>query len=908
MKNNNTISLIDGSGFIFRAYYALPSLTNKDGVPVGAVMGFCNMLFKFLEEKKSKKIVVIFDTARKTFRNDIYPQYKSNRGAPPEDLIPQFDLIRKAVDAFDISRVELAGYEADDLIATYAKEFSSLGWNVSIVSSDKDLMQLVNKTVQMFDPIKNKIIGENEVIEKFGVIPTSVIDVQSLAGDSTDNVPGAPGIGIKTASLLINEFGSLENLLLNFEKIKQNKRRESIRENIEKIKVSKELVTLKTDIDIAIKIDKISETNINKKKLLAFLEEHNFSHLKNRLLKNGSIESIENKISHPSKVLYKNILTKEDLKNFTQEVNETGILSIDTETDSLRAFDAKLVGISLSCKVGSAYYIPIFHITSEPVNFLKLDFIINSLNPILSNSSIIKIGQNIKYDLIVLQKNGFNSIYPFDDTMLMSYTLSAGLHNHNLDFLAGFYLDYKTIKFKDVVGVGKKEINFSEVDIETAKNYACEDADITLRLWGLFKNKLIQKKLYRVYENIEKPLIKVIVNMEMNGIKINETKLNLLSKSFDSQMNSLQSKIFSITNKEFNINSPKQLGEILFNELNLPGGKKNKSGGFSTNSEVLEQLANDEHKIADFILEWRGITKLKSTYTDSLVKNISNITKRVHTTFQMAGAQTGRLSSADPNLQNIPIKTKNGKEIRKSFIPEKGFKLVCFDYSQIELRLLAQIADIKPLKKAFLDKEDIHKLTASQILKIPIDEVSEDQRRNAKAINFGIIYGLSAFGLSKQIGVSRIEAKKYIEEYFLQYPGINKYMDEIKIFLNKNGYVETLFGRKINISGYQDKNTMIRNYANRQAINAPIQGTAADIIKRAMVKYFNNSNNQFFKNTRLLLQVHDELIFEIKNDHNIETAISNIKNIMVTAHEPIIAINVPITVSVGKGDNWEEAH
>ncbi|MDA9558877.1 DNA polymerase I [Alphaproteobacteria bacterium] len=908
MKKNNTISLIDGSGFIFRAYYALPPLTNKDGVPVGAVMGFCNMLFKFLEEKKSQKIVVIFDTARKTFRNDIYPLYKSNRGAPPEDLIPQFDLIRKAVDAFDISRVELAGYEADDLIATYAKKFTSLGWNVSIVSSDKDLMQLVNKNVRMLDPIKNKIIGENEVIEKFGVSPISVIDVQSLAGDSTDNVPGAPGIGIKTASLLINEFGSLENLLLNYDKIKQNKRRETIKDNIEKIKLSKKLVTLKADIDIPINIDEISETKVNNKKLLVFLEENHFSNLKTRLLKNAPIKTIDNQKNYPKKVSYKNILTQEDLTNFIQEVHETGTLSIDTETDTLKAFDAKLVGISLACKIGYAYYIPISHINNDAIKQLKLELIISLLNPILSDKSIIKIGQNIKYDLIVLKKNGFNFIYPCDDTMLMSYTLSAGLHNHNLDFLAKFYLEHQMIKFKDIVGTGKKEINFSEVDIEIAKNYACEDADITLRLWYELKKNLIQKKILRVYENIEKALINVIVNMEMNGIKIKENKLNLLSKSFDSQMHLLQNEIFSITNKEFNINSPKQLGEILFNELNLPGGKKNKSGGFSTNSEVLEKLANDEYKIASLILEWRGISKLKSTYTDSLVKSISDKTKRVHTTFQMSGAQTGRLSSTDPNLQNIPIKTKNGKEIRKSFIPESGFKLVCFDYSQIELRLLAQIANIKPLKNAFLEEEDIHKLTASQILKIPIDEVSEDQRRSAKAINFGIIYGLSAFGLSKQIGVSRTEAKNYIDAYFLQYPGINKYMDDIKEYLNINGYVETLFGRKINITGYQDKNPMIRNYANRQAINAPIQGTAADIIKRAMIKYYSNSYKKIFQNTKLLLQVHDELVFEIKNDDNMETSISNIKNIMITAHEPIVSINIPITVSVGKGDNWEEAH
>ena len=908
MKKNNTISLIDGSGFIFRAYYALPALTNKNGVPVGAVMGFCNMLFKLLEEKKSDKIIVVFDTSRKTFRNDIYSSYKANRGSPPEDLIPQFELIREAVDAFDISRVELNGYEADDLIATYATFFTSKKWNVSIISSDKDLMQLVNKNVKMLDPLKNKLIEEAEVIEKFGVPPSKVIDVQSLAGDSIDNIPGAPGIGIKTAAILINDFGNLESLIKNYEKIKQNKRRESIKDNINNILISKKLVTLKSDINIKIDLAKISDCKINKEKLIPFLKKNNFNTLKTRITKysNKDLSLNQNKDSVLSK--YKNILTKIALENFIDQVHNTGLLSIDTETDSIKASNAKLVGISLSCKEGEAFYLPINHNTTDKTKVLDLKYITKKLNPLLSNSSILKIGQNIKYDLIVLKNFGFEKIYPFDDTMLMSYTLSAGLHNHNLDFLSEKYLNFKKTSFKELVRAGNKSISFADVNIDLAKNYACEDADITLRIWKILKSLLIKNKLMRIYENIEKPLVKVITRMETNGIKIDKDKLSLLAHSFNEQIKILQKEIFIITKREFNINSTKQLGEILFYDLRLPGGKKNKSGGFSTSSEVLEKLKSEGHKIASLILEWREISKLKSTYTVSLINSISNKTNRIHTTFQMAGAQTGRLSSTDPNLQNIPIKTINGKEIRKTFIPEKGYKLVCFDYSQIELRILAHVADILPLKEAFGKSLDIHSLTASQILNIPVDQIKPEQRRNAKAINFGIIYGLSAFGLSKQIGISRSEAKNYIDAYFQQYPGIKNYMDTMISFLMEHGYVSTLFGRRININGFRDRNPMVRNYANRQAINAPIQGTAADIIKRAMVKFSNVSNEKIYKDTNLLLQVHDELVFEIKDNDKIDQVIKSIKEIMENAHKPVISLEIPIVVSAGQGNNWEEAH
>ena len=907
MNKNNSISLIDGSGFIFRAYYALPSLTNKNDVPIGAVMGFCNMLYKILEEKKYCKVIVIFDTARKTFRNSIYKPYKANRGEPPEDLIPQFELIRKAVDAFNISRLELSGYEADDLIASYSKFFTKKGWEVSIISSDKDLMQLINDKVQMVDPIKNKLIKKKEVIEKFGVIPEKVIDVQSLAGDSIDNIPGAPGIGLKTGALLINEYGSLENLFLNFSKIKQNKRREAIENNLDAIKISKQLVTLKDDIKLNIDIDKISgcETNINK--LIPFLDEHGLNNLKKRILNkaNNKVDAEKSYVNKKSK--YDTVYDKNSLESFIEKILESHIMSINTETTSLKALEAKLIGISISYKIGEAFYIPIQHEYSKKSQ-LSITFIIKKLNPLLSDPSILKIGQNIKYDLQVLEKNGFDIIYPLEDTMLMSYTLSAGLHNHNLDYLSEKYLNYKKMSYKEIVGTGKKEINFSKVEIDKASFYACEDADITLKIWHIIKDLLVKEKLVSVYEYIEKPLIKVIAEMEKNGIKIHKKNLQLLSKSFSKQLNKLQNEIFAFAKSDFNINSTKQLGEIIFNKLQIPGGKKNKSGGFSTNSEVLESLAGQGYEIASLVLDWREISKLKNTYTESLTNNIYTKTNRVHTTFQMTGAQTGRLSSTDPNLQNIPIKSKNGKEIRKAFVAENEYKLVCFDYSQIELRLLAEIANIEKLKKAFLEGLDIHKLTASQIFNVEVSEITNDQRRNAKAINFGIIYGLSAFGLSKQLNISRTDAKNYIEAYFLQYPGIQLYMEKMKAYVSENGYVKTLFGRKININGYKDKNPMVRNYAHRQAINAPIQGAAADIIKRAMIKYYKICKKKEFKNTKLLLQVHDELIFEIKNDSNFQLAINKIISLMSNAHIPIVKFNTPIEVSVGHGNNWDEAH
>ncbi len=907
MIKNKKISLIDGSGFIFRAYYALPPLTSNNGIPIGAVLGFCNMLLKLLEEKKTDKVVVIFDSAKKTFRNNIYNEYKANRGEAPEDLIPQFEIIREAVDAFNITRVELPGYEADDLIATYANFFDKKKWTVEIVSSDKDLMQLVNKNVNMRDPIKNKLIGDQEVFEKFGVYPEKVIDVQSLAGDNVDNIPGAPGIGIKTAAILVNEFGSLENILNNFSRIKQNKRREAIKNNLENISISKKLVTLKSDIEIDIVLDKISDASVNSTTLPKFFQKYNFNNLLSKI--GASINKLnEDDKNIAVKSSYQTITEEKELIAIINIIKKTGFFVIDTETDSIKPNNANLIGISLSWKEGLACYIPILHTKNTPSkNLLNKEKVATILNPLLKDSSIIKIGQNIKYDEIVLQSNGFSQITTIEDTMLISYTLFSGLHNHNLDLLCNIYLNFEKIKYKDLVGTGKKEIPFYEVSLEKATNYSCEDADYTLRLWLNLKKLLVKNKLMAVYQNIEKPLVKVIADMEMKGIKVDKKSLEKLSEEFESDIIELQKKIYSLSGEEFNINSTKQLGCILFENLDLPHKKKNKSGGFSTNSEVLELLMEEGFEIADLILKWREINKLKNTYTDSLVSNINEKTKRIHTTFQMTGAQTGRLSSTDPNLQNIPIKTENGKKIRKTFIADEGCKLLCFDYSQIELRLLSQIANIDSLKKAFLKNQDIHKLTASQILSIPIEKVSPEERRNAKAINFGIIYGLSAFGLAKQIGVSRSDAKKYIEEYFLMYPGIKEYMKEIKDTLQKNGYVNTLLGRKINIKDYNSKNPMIRNYAERQAINAPIQGTAADIIKRAMIKLYKIKHKDAFSKTAMLLQVHDELVFETA-----ETDMKKIKNIitdiMMNAHKPIIKLDIPLAVSVGEGKNWEEAH
>ena len=912
-----TVSLIDGSGFIFRAYYALPPLQGKDGTPLGAVYGFCNMLWRVISEKNSTRLAVIFDTPHKTFRNDLYSKYKANRSAPPEDLIPQFKIIREAVDAFGITRIEQKGYEADDLIATYTELSLLENWSVDIISSDKDLMQLVKNDVRMIDPMKSTIIERNEVIKKFGVPPEKVIEVQALAGDSVDNIPGVPGIGLKTASELINLFGDLEKVIENASTIKQPKRREAIQNNIENIKMSLKLVTLKNDIIIKENVKEISKNQCNTKTLLNFLDKYNINTLKKRIISQDESINIEEKDEIVkedfSKVNYETIDSQNKLISWLNKSFESGLLVISVETDSLDAFQASLIGISLSCDPGIACYIPLAHKTIGESNDsyiksqLKVNDVIKTLTPILKDPAVIKIGQNLKFDILVLRNYGVDQITPIDDTILLSYVLNAGLHKHNLNYLSEKYLSYKTNDLDDILGKGKNKITFDCTDIGIATNYAAEGTDITIRLWNKFKPNLIKEGLSMLYDKVEKPLIRIIVDMEKVGIKINKKRLEELSVDFLKQIKLLEKQIFNIVKKEFNIGSPKQLGEVLFVDLLLPGGKKNKLGSYSTKAEVLNDLASKGYEIPILILNWRELSKLKNTYTDSLVESINPKTNRVHTTFQMTGAQTGRLSSTEPNLQNIPIKTKNGREIRKSFISEDGYKLMCCDYSQIELRILAEIADIKTLKEAFYNGEDIHTLTASQILRIPKKEVDKEQRRKAKSINFGIIYGLSAFGLAKQIGVSRTIAKEYIESYFAQYPGIQDYMNKTTKELREKGYVKTLFGRKIHISGYNDKNAAIRGYAERQAINAPIQGTAADIIKRAMTKIPQTLKKKNLINSKMILQVHDELIFEVSNSE-LELCKKTLKELMETAHSPLIQISVPLKVDIGTGNNWDEAH
>ncbi|MEC7179553.1 MAG: DNA polymerase I, partial [Pseudomonadota bacterium] len=829
--------LIDGSGYIFRAYYALPPLSRKsDGLPTGAVSGFCSMLFKLLEDSKSNQnlqkpthFAVIFDSARKTFRNEIYSDYKANRAEAPEDLAPQFEYIRKSVQAFNLPSVELLNYEADDLIATYVEKILKKGAKVTIVSSDKDLMQLYKKNVRIYDPMKNKFISEEDVFKKFGVNSNKVIDVQALAGDSSDNVPGVPGIGVKTAAELINKYGNLEKLLQSAHEIKQNKRRETLIENKDKALISKKLVTLKDDAPVDRNLDEFKLKDIDKDKLYQFLREMEF----NRILSSAisaygepNLSSINqeekslNKITIEKKA-YHLISKVEQIDEWIKEAEDTGEVAVDTETTSLDPHQADLVGISLSTKIGKACYIPVGHKSKK---CLDKKLVLKKLKPLLEDPSIKKIGQNIKFDFILLFKHGVN-LNSIEDTMLMSYVLDAGKNRHNMDTLSEIHLNHKTISFKDLVGTGKKEINFSEVDVEKAKDYAAEDADITFRLYKKFFKSLKEEKMINIYEFFEKPMIKILAFMEIEGIKIDSKFLKILSSKFEKKIQKIQKEVFKISNKEFNIASPKQLGEILYNDLKITDLKKTKKGGFATSASVLEDLAFKGHKFPQLILDWRQVSKLKNTYSDSLPEHINPKTKRVHTSFLLAATTTGRLASSDPNLQNIPIKSEDGKDIRKSFIAEKDHVLISADYNQIEMRILADLADVKELKKAFKKNEDIHSLTASQIFNTDIKKVNDDQRRKAKAINFGIIYGISQYGLAKQINVSNYEAEKFLNSYFAKFPEIKVYMDQTIKFCRKSGYVNNIFGRRSHFININDKNYNVRNFQERAAINAPIQGS-----------------------------------------------------------------------------------
>ena len=921
IQKSDHFYLIDGSGYIFRAYYALPPLTRKsDGLPTGAVSGFCSMLFKLLEDSKSNQnkqkpthFAVIFDSARKTFRNEIYRDYKANRSEAPDDLAPQFEYIRKSVLAFNLPSVELANYEADDLIATYVDQILKKGANVTIVSSDKDLMQLFKKNVRIYDPMKNRFISDEDVQKKFGVDSSKVIDVQALAGDSSDNVPGVPGIGVKTAAELINKYGNLETLLKSANEIKQNKRRETIIENKDKALISKKLVTLKNNAPVDRSLTEFQLKEIDKDKLYKFLREMEFNRLLSsaisaygepKLTSEKDIVKTDEKQKAIDRKKYYLITNLDEIDSWIKEAEEAGEVAVDTETSSLDPHQADLIGISLSSKIGKACYIPVGHKSKKNID---KDQTLKKLKPLLEDPSIKKIGQNIKFDFIVLFKHGIK-ITSMEDTMLMSYVLDSGKNRHNMDTLSEIHLNHKPIAFKDLVGTGKKEINFSFVDLEKAKDYAAEDADVTLRLYKKFNKSLKDEKMINIYETFEKPMIKILADMEIEGIKIDNDFLKTLSSKFGKKIEKIQREVYKISKKEFNIASPKQLGEILYNDLKISDLKKTKKGSFATSASVLEDLAFKGHKFPQLVLDWRQISKLKNTYSDTLPEHINPKTKRIHTSFLLAATTTGRLASSDPNLQNIPIKSEDGKDIRKAFIAEKGLSLISADYNQIEMRILADLADVKELKKAFRNNEDIHSLTASQIFNIGINKVNEDQRRKAKAINFGIIYGISQYGLAKQINVSNQDAEEFLNAYFAKFPEIKLYMDKTIKFCRKSGYVNNIFGRKSHFININDKNHNVRNFQERAAINAPIQGSASEIMRLAMIRLDKRLKEQKNKKTKMLLQIHDELIFETSKEE-----VKRISKIIIEEMSSVVksehhSFSIPLTVDLNIGDNWGELH
>ena len=920
IKKTDHFYLIDGSGYIFRAYYALPPLSRKsDGLPTGAVSGFCSMLFKLLEDSRSDDtkykpthFAVIFDSARKNFRNDIYKEYKANRSEAPEDLAPQFEYIRKSVKAFNLPSIDLLNYEADDLIATYSKKIVEAGGKVTIISSDKDLMQLVSENIRLYDPMKSKILGEKEVFEKFGVKPNQVIDVQSLAGDSSDNVPGVPGIGIKTASELIKKYKTLDILLKKAHEIPQNKRRETLLTNKDKALLSRQLVTLKDDVPVKDDPSSFILKNVEKEKLFDFLREMEFNKLLSRAI-NFYGESTNQKVesNDSNKILpsintkdYESILSEKTLDKWIKILNEKSIIAVDTETSSLNPLDADLVGVSFSYAPNKACYIPLAH---KNIKGLNKELVLKKIKPILEDPSIKKVGQNIKFDFMILKQNNIE-INSIEDTMLISYTLNAGLNRHNLNTLSEIHLNHKTISFKDLVGTGKNKLNFSDITLDKATEYAAEDADVTLRLYKILKTKLDKEKLTKVYEAFEKPMVKLLSQLEFNGIKVDSIYLNKLSKDFEKKLKKIEKEIYLIAKKQFNIGSPKQLGEIIYNELKIAKLKKTKKGSLATNAIILEDLALKGHKFPTLVLQWRQISKLKNTYSDALQDHVEKKTERVHTSFLLAATNTGRLASSDPNLQNIPIKTVEGKEIRKAFIAEKKNILISADYNQIEMRILADMADVKELKKAFKNNEDIHSLTASQVFNVPIGKVDNDLRRKAKTINFGIIYGITQYGLAKQISVSNEEALEFLKAYFKKFPEIKDYMNSTIKFCRKNGYVSNIFGRRIHLKGINDKNFNIRSFQERAAINAPIQGSAADIIRLAMIKINKLIEEDKKLTTKMLLQIHDELIFEcLEKDQTYVKKTIREAMISISSSEYHM-FSVPLEININSGYNWGETH
>lgn len=944
INENSLVTLIDGSGYIFRAFYAIKGLNRKsDGLPVNAVSGFCNMLFKFLadgklSDDKPTHLAVIFDASSQTFRNEIYPEYKAHRPPAPEDLVPQFPLIRRATMAFGVPSIEMHGYEADDLIATYAKMATEKGARVQIISSDKDLMQLINDRIQLFDPMKNTPLGLNEVMDKFGVTPDKVIDVQALAGDSADNVPGAPGIGVKTAAELLNTYGTLEELLDRAGEIKQNKRRETLINFREQIEVSKRLVTLMDNVPDVVPLEEFIVREPHPEEVIGFLNEMEFVSLTTRvkahLKKEGHIAdsavhgelSQVNEANNESQTTapfnapsfeaidyskFETISTIERLIEVLEIGKLQGFIALDTETDGLNSVSANLVGVCLSIDTNKSFYVPLNHFSGNDMFKERvggqIDFneAIKVLKPYLEDEALLKIGHNIKYDLNVLLKYGIKTA-PIDDTILLSFVLDAGKNGHGLDELSLLHLNHRAIAFKEVCGTGKSQITFDQVPIDKATEYAAEDAEITLRLWKLLKPRLVHEKMTGVYENIERKLAWPLAIMEFNGVKTDVSELTRLSHDFSERMTEYEQKAKEISGEEFNIASPKQLGEILFDKMGLSGGKKTATGQWQVDADALETLAGNGIELAQNILDYRTLAKLKSTYTDNLKTAIIATTGRVHTSYNMVGAITGRLSSTEPNLQNIPIRTIEGRKIRHCFIAESGNSLISADYSQIELRLLAHVGDIPQLKQAFKDGLDIHAMTASEMFGVPMAEMTSDIRRKAKAINFGIIYGISAFGLARQLGISNTEAKAYIDTYFARFPRIRDYMDGMKQMARDKGYVETIFGRRCYLPSINAKSGAERAFAERQSINAPLQGAAADIIKRAMAK-LPMALEAAGLEVKMLMQVHDELIFECK-DEIAEIAVPLIKATMEKASLPLLELSVPLIVEAGIAKNWGDAH
>jgi DNA polymerase-1 len=1002
LKKGDHLFLVDGSSYIFRAYHALPPINRKsDGLQLNAVFGFCNMLWKLLRdmkpEEKPTHLAVVFDLSERTFRTEMYPDYKAHRPDPPDDLRPQFPLIREAVKAFDLPCLEQKGFEADDLIATYVREACEAGATATIVASDKDLMQLVNDCVIMFDTMKDRKIGRAEVIEKFGVPPEKVIEVQALIGDSTDNVPGVPGIGVKTAAQLISEYGDLETLLKRASEIKQEKRRQALIENADKARLSKKLVTLDDRVKLDVPIGALAVHEPDHKRLIAFLKAMEFNSLTRRVAEfaeldagavapearlagggavpspppplagegtqasvpsllvgegreGGSDAQRDRRRTTPTPIpspqgggernaltpqtlaaarldaahrqkfdrsKYQTVRKREQLAAWIERARGAGVVALDVETDSLDAMQAQLCGFSLAVAPNEACYVPLSHrhggdggrdtlfqgeiAPDQIAEAVALDL----LKPLLEDAGVLKVGQNFKFDWQIFALRRID-IAPYDDTMLMSYVVDAGRSDHGLDPLSRRYFDHETIDFNEVTKAGRSKMTFDNVDIAKATEYAAEDADVTLRLWRVLKARMPAECVLNVYETLERPLLRVLADMERRGISIDRQVLARLSGEFAQEAAGLEGEINKLAGEPINPGSPKQLGDVLFGKMQLPGGTRTKTGQWATGARMLEELAEQGHALPQKILDWRQVSKLRSTYTDALPGFVNPTTHRVHTNYALASTTTGRLSSSEPNLQNIPIRTEDGRKIRRAFIATPGHKLVSADYSQIELRLLAEIAGIEQLRRAFRDGLDIHAMTASEMFGVPIKDMPGDVRRRAKAINFGIIYGISAFGLANQLGIGREEAGAYIRKYFERFPGIRDYMEETKAFAKKHGYVLTRFGRKCHYPDIGASNPSIRAFNERAAVNATLQGSAADIIRRAMIR-MDEALAAKKLGAQMLLQVHDELVFEVP-EAEVAKTLPVVTKVMIDAPLPAVSLSVPLHVEAHAADNWDAAH